>query len=428
MIKIRKSQILTLFLLLSSQMMVAQASNPCQAVVELTIKCINEHTTEPLQAHLSPDFTMAAQTGQIAQMVLKQLFTQLDDEVVSYTKKSEQVKEQETVLVYTINYQKRGERAATFIFDRDHRLKELILFEMTVKTMSEKTEIVKNEAPVVEVPFELAGKLIAVTVFLNGKERKFILDSGAPKVILNAKYLPAKADSVQALSSSKGVSGPIGGMNIDTVEQLSFAGIQLQQQQVITLDLSHLEAALDYEFHGLIGFELIKDYDLVFDYKNRILTLIDPNYFDTYQQENLAAHQMTITPFELSGHIPVIQAKVGHQDLKLGIDSGAESNLLDESFFHSLKTHLYNIEFETLNGADNLPKEVKKGSVKEMKIGTQVFQNLPTSFSDISHLNEGYHLNIDGLIGYPLLSKQKTLISFFREELIFIAHSKIDDE
>ena len=45
---------------------------------------------------------------------------------------------------------------------------------------------------------------------------------------------------------------------------------------------------------------------------------------------------------------------------------------------------------------------------------------LPFTFNDISHLNNAYKMEIDGLIGYEVLSKQKTLISYKRKEIIFI--------
>jgi hypothetical protein len=94
--------------------------------------------------------------------------------------------------------------------------------------------------------------------------------------------------------------------------------------------------------------------------------------------------------------------------------------LINETLFESLKKNIKRIKVDELLGADNQPKKVKKGKVKNTTIGAKSFKNLKTVFSDISHLNEGYKLNLDGLIGYEVLSKQKTLISFDRKEMIFI--------
>ena len=40
-------------------------------------------------------------------------------------------------------------------------------------------------------------------------------------------------------------------------------------------DLSHLENGT--EVYGLIGYDVHRDYDLLFDYKGKTLTLIDPD-------------------------------------------------------------------------------------------------------------------------------------------------------
>lgn len=48
-------------------------------------------------------------------------------------------------------------------------------------------------------------------------------------------------------------------------------------------DLSHLEKGTDV--YGLIGYDVYKDYDLMFDYKKKTMTLIDPDYTETFLKE-----------------------------------------------------------------------------------------------------------------------------------------------
>ena len=233
--------------------------------------------------------------------------------------------------------------------------------------------------------------------------------------------MPETKATKKHLSTSKGVSGNISGMDITTVEKLDFAGISLKNQDVISMDLSHLEVSLGTEFYGLIGYELIKDYDILFDYENLQLTLIDPDAFESYKTEKWSSFTLESVPFDLMHHIPVVNAQVGDSVLTYGIDCGAESNLISESMFESLQQHTESIQRDQLLGADNLPRTVNKGKVNGTRIGTKSFDGLSTVFSDISHLNDGYKLNIDGLIGYEVLHKQKTLLSYARKELVFIA-------
>lgn len=398
----------------------AQDESQCRKLVELTKECINNKDSEGLTQHLSKEFTMAGQTGQIAPMVLEQVLSQLNDPIVSITPVSSNKVGNELELKYLFEYSEMGEKETFFRFDENNMLNELELFQMEVKTMSEETKITQNDKKVIEIPFTMAGNLIVVDVLLNGKKRKFILDSGAPKVILNAKYVAKKEGYSHRLSSSKGVNGGISGMDFTRVEHLDFAGIQLKDQEVISMDLAHLEEELDFEFHGLIGYEVVKDFDLLFDYDNHQLTLIAPDHFEQFRTEELTKNRLSSVPFQMGDHIPIIEAKVGNEIVHLGIDTGAETNLLDDDLFASLGSHVRNVESDTLSGAGKQSKVVQSGDVKKLTIGQSVFKDASTFFSDISHLNEGYQLALDGLIGYPILSNQKTLISFRRKELTFI--------
>jgi len=398
----------------------AQEIDQCKEIVKVTIESINNQSTEKLKGHLSDDFTIAGQKGEIAKLVLNQLFSQLGDSVKSYEEVSQNKIDDGIQLIYKIHYEKMGLKEATFTFNESNLLKELALFNMEIKTMSNDTEVVNSDEDTIEIPFKMAGNLIAVKVLLNGEYRTFILDSGAPKVILNSKYIIGRDTIKRSISSSKGVSGNISGMDIIEVNQLDFGGVKMNNQEVITMDLSHLEESLDTEFYGLIGYDLIKDYDIVFDYEKLTLTFINPTIFQKYRRENLSDATLERVPFNLEAHIPIVKAQVGNKIVSYGIDCGAESNLLTETLFQSLKKHTKDIRMDELVGADNQPKKVKKGKIKRTSIGNICFKNLETLFSDISHLNEGYKMDIDGLIGYEVLHKQKTLISYDRSEVIFI--------
>lgn len=397
----------------------AQELDKCRDIVNVTIESINDHSAEKLQAHLADDFALAGQKGETAKLVLNQLFSQIRESVKSYDEVSQHEKDDGLQLVYKIHYENMGLKEATFTFNESNLLKDLALFDMKVKTMCSDPEVVASPEDVIEIPFKMAGRLIAVEVLLSGQYRTFILDSGAPQVILNSKYFAEGDTRVNSISNSKGANGSISGMDIIKVNQLDFAGIKMNNQDVITMDLSHLEESLGTEFYGLIGYGLIKDYDIVFDYEKLNLTLINPAIFESYWKENLSGRALERVPFDLEGHIPIVKAQVGDKILSYGIDSGAESNLLSETLLQPLQKHTKRIKMDELVGADNQPKNVKKGKIKNTTIGNLSFKNLETLFSDISHLNEGYKIQIDGIIGYEILHKQKTLLSYHRSEIIF---------
>ena len=70
--------------------------------------------------------------------------------------------------------------------------------------------------------------------------------------------------------------------------ELSFGGLKMINQDFLTLDLSNIEEEANAgEIYGLIGYELIKDYDILFNYKTLEITLISPSSFDKYRKKCL---------------------------------------------------------------------------------------------------------------------------------------------
>ncbi|MCF6297393.1 MAG: aspartyl protease family protein [Flavobacteriaceae bacterium] len=411
-----------LLTILTIQTSLSQNLEQCREIVKITTEAINTKSTVELENNLASDFEIANQKGQMAKIVLKQLFTQLGETVESYKEINTQTLENTLILTYSIYYSKMGEKNAIFVFDEQNKLKKLELFKMEVKTMDDsERKISKPKNDVITIPFFMIGNLMAVEVMLNNEKKIFLFDSGSPKVILNSKYIK-KNDTIKtkSISSAKGVNGSISGLNIELVEKIEFAGITMGNQKILTLDISHIEKSLETEIFGLIGYEIVKDYDLLFDYQKKVLILINPDYFAQYKQKKLLNSKLTIIPFELSSHIPVIKTIIGKKTYSFGIDCGAEVNLMDAKLLKPVTKYLKHIEKDTLSGADKNSKEVAKGLIKKMKIGKLQFKNLNTVFNDMSHLNNGYKLQLDGLIGFEILSKQRTIISYNRKEMIII--------
>lgn len=413
-----KTILTILFLLSVTHPIFSQGTTKCKEIVENTFQAIDEHSPEKLFSYLAEDFTIAGQKGEIAKKVLKQLISQLT--INSYEEQKIIDDEETKKFIYSVDYNGLGVKQSVFTFNKNCELKALELFQMEVKVLKEgETKIDKPSDNIIKIPFKMTGNLIAVQVFLNGQERTFLLDSGSPRVALNSKYISTEKEQ-NTISSAKGVTdNTISGMNIQKGVNLNFGGIQINNQKVVTIDLSHLEESLNTNIYGLIGYEMIKDYDLLIDYENQVLTLIKPNFFDTFRKNNLGGADFKKVPIKMRGHIPVLEVQIGKQNLNFGIDTGAESNLIKNTLFANLQEHLNKVRTDNLWGADKSSVEVKSGTIDKMFINGKTFRNLETVFTDINHLNKDKEMKIQGLIGFPILSKQKTIISFKREEILF---------
>ena len=155
-------------------------------------------------------------------------------------------------------------------------------------------------------------------------------------------------------------------------------------------------------------------------YKNQELTLITPEHYGEYKKQHFSNSKLTVVPFQMTSHLPLVQARIGNNDYTFALDTGAEANLIDVKFFERVSEELKKIKKNTLSGLDQNSKEANSGKLKKLFIGGKTFKNRATIFGDIYHLNKDDDYKIDGIIGYEVLSKQKTLISFDRKEIVFI--------
>ncbi len=412
-------------LLLSAICLKAQSLTDCENIVRETVNAINSYSSEAVQPYLSPDFECSGQKGDVANLVLNATidkFKQLNDSITKYERISESRDGNTLTLVYSFTYSKIGDRTTTFVFDGENKIKSLELLKVTAKQPDMGFKFEKPQAKVITVPITLSkDNLIVTQAVINGEKHNFIIDSGCPILYLNSKYFSGSDDNGTRVGTAEDVNGKIsGGQDVISVGSFDFNGIRADSIKVMMSDLSHLENGT--EVYGLIGYDVYRDYDLLFDYKEKALTLIDPEYTETFLKEHRCKYEEV--PIEMSNgmrHIPLIKGQIDTAYLTFAIDCGAGGNLIDLGLWKEFKNNLRRVKTATLKGVSNDEgTEVHKGKLKGLKIGGKTFRNTRTVFNDISHLNSNTDERIDGLIGYEILSRQKTILSYKNRKLIFI--------
>lgn len=421
-----KKVCIAVLLLFGAVCLNAQSLTDCENVVKETVNAINGYSVETLRRYLASDFECSGQKGDVADQVLNAIIgmlAQSNDSIEKYEKISDERNGDMLTLDYTFIYSKHAKSRTTFVFDKENKIKRLDLFSVTVKQADKGFKFEKPQSKVITVPITLTkNNMIVTQAAINGEKHNFIIDSGCPILYLNSKYFRGNDDEEGArMSSSEDVNGKIsGGQDVITVDSFDFNGIRANGIKVMASDLSHLEKGTDV--YGLIGYDVYKDYDLMFDYKKKTLTLIDPDYTETFLKER--KYEYDEVPFEMSKtmrHIPLIKAQIDTVSLTLGIDCGAGNNLIDSKRWDEFESMLRRVKTTKLKGISNDEgAEVHVGELKSLKIGGKTFRHTQTVFNDVSHFNRNKDERIDGLIGYEVLSKQKTILSYKNTKLIFI--------
>lgn len=403
---------LGLLLLCASVNAFAQNVSECEKVVAQTVECINGNKISELTPLLAEDFTIQGQKGAVATKVLEMLFPKLG-KINSFEKVSETTTDNALSINCLLDYATMGKKETTFVFNSDNKLRTIEFAFLQIKSMDAKqTKVQQSAEAIIRIPFRLIGKMTVVdSVLVDGVKRSFLFDSGSPMVIFNKKT------SVSSLSSTKGIGGNVNNSDIEKVSSLDFYGLRMENQDVLVTDLSHLEANLGVEFYGLIGYNLFNGYDVLYDYEKQVITLIKSDKLTEYLYQNFAKAKQSSVPFETtekSNHLPILKVEIGENQLKMALDCGATANTLNEKHLSPLKKHLKSITTANISGGDANKLSRTLAVVKKMKIGNEVFKNQSTTFTDTPQKD------CDGIIGYEVLSKQKTLVSYSRKELIFI--------
>lgn len=319
----------------------AQDRAACERIVRLVAEAVGAGSIGEIEPFLAPGFIFSGQEGDRARAVMKLLVAQLGERVERIETVRQERTEEGLELVCAFTYAGRlGRKEATFLFDGEGRLKRLELLPIRVRTLGDKGgTFARPAARQLDIPVRRLGNLLTATALLDGRERTFILDNGAPRLMLNSRRcVPVRDTAALRISSSKGVNASIAGMDIVTISGFDFHGIRAGGGEFLCFDMSHLEDGT--EVFGLLGYEVYKDYDLLFDYGAGMLTLLDPAVTDSCVRRLACGRPVTEVPVRMEGHVACVEARIGTHTLRLGIDCGAGTDLLDDGLWDSLRSDL----------------------------------------------------------------------------------------
>jgi len=261
----------------------------------------------------------------------------------------------------------------------------------------------------VNLPFEMVKGIMFVEADVNEEEGSFILDTGAPELVIN------DPDYGNGSFLARGISGSMPAQ-WTTVDLFEWAGTQYWKMKAMAIDLSHLELVTDREISGIIGYSVLKNYEVFMDYENYQIRLTKPK-----KNSNRGQSPMIAIPFELKGHLPVIEVMVGTQKLVMGLDTGASTNLISKKLRKKIQPScLVPLGKGVLAG---LSYEAQASSAVHIRC-TQIegvdYPNMKFIFVNISHFNQGVkNGKIDGLLGFPFFNSGK--FSFdYQNQILYV--------
>ena len=262
-----------------------------------------------------------------------------------------------------------------------------------------------------KIPFELVNGLVLVNASINGDTGSFILDTGSPMVVVN----PRNVEGLQPGESQQNYA--FKGRPVK-VKHFSWAGIEREGMDALAMDISYLEDASHRKIHGVIGYEVLRKYEVMFDCRNQVLLLYEPHHSWIHEREA----PIFSLRFQMRDQLPVVKARIGGKKVHLGLDTGGTTNLLSEKLLEQIPAaSIGKAKQEKVLGLANIPEYKKSAMIGDIEVDGIPLHTSSFLFTDLSHLNDAH---IEGLLAMPFLSKFRFSINFKKKRVYVWSHGE----
>ena len=270
------------------------------------------------------------------------------------------------------------------------------------------------------IPFSRAGNLILIRAKADTITGNFILDTGAPGLVLNITYFRDYTSTTDHNEEQSGITGTASGVRKTEVKELSFGCIKNTAVPADLLSLGHLENLKGIKILGLIGLSLFQQFEMIIDYENNLLHLhrFGKKDKNTYRNALLAdTSKYNVVPIEIWNNKMVTRTTMAGKKLRLIIDSGAESNLLDSRLPAKIFENVEILKRVQLNGAGDKKVEALYGNLSNLTIGNQNTGSLPVIITNLEKTCLADNSCIDGILGFDFLSLHKIGFNFVNNKM-----------
>ena len=308
------------------------------------------------------------------------------------------------------NYQDRSQSQTALSHDQESNIKSC--FALVFNQISWDTEYTAR------LPFEFVGRLIAVEATIDTEIGRFIFDTGSSDLILNSQHFTSSSTALQ--SQSIGSTGIVQSIQKTWIDNLNLDRIDLKNISAQVTDLTHIEESKKTKILGIIGFYVIKDYEVFIDYRYRqiILTKVDKKG-RRYHAVGISEIPYDSLDFDLQRHAIILKAQVADEELKFNLDTGAEINLLDSRVSDKVLNNFKILRRVNMVGIGKDKVEVLAGSLHGVICGPEASYPMRTLLTNTDYIRNMTNTRVDGVFGYEFLQSKRISINYKRNKIYF---------
>ncbi len=255
----------------------------------------------------------------------------------------------------------------------------------------------------VRMPFRFAGNLILIQVRVDTLVGDFILDTGAPHLVLNRTYFRNYPMYGEVMAA--GITGTAGTGSQTRVGKLDFGGLQFDNVDADVVSLGHLESQRGTKILGLIGLNLLKKLELTIDFTEGYLEFARINRQGDPIDNPMPKADSEAMELRMTGSFRLIflNGTIGGKMLRFCLDTGAETNVMHSELSNKVMQQVKLLRTASVSGSGAKPSEALIGRLNMLSMSCGDYPSLSTSIINISGLQEIYQESIDGILGMDFL-------------------------
>jgi len=272
------------------------------------------------------------------------------------------------------------------------------------------------------IPFKLIDHLIVVEAEILKQKGNFIIDTGSENLILNQVHFSNFYEYQRKEEASSGILQTIDNPYEKRIKEFALSHFKLKNKTSDVINLSHIETSKKIKLLGIIGYSILKDYEVFIDLHLNQITLTKVDRFGNKLNDKVYLEKITDSlDFTLKNHAIIVNGTVNYQAIRFALDSGAEFNQINKSVNKKALRYFIPKRRLSLSGAGNRTIKVMAGKLHRVKLSKTIyFGPMQTVLTNLEKMNDAFGTQVDGILGYEFFSQKRTIINYQKEKLYFI--------
>lgn len=272
------------------------------------------------------------------------------------------------------------------------------------------------------IPFKLVDRLIVIEGELKGKKGKFIFDTGSEKLLINKVHFSDLILHDDKTSTTTGVMDYVDNPIQKRIQNFSLKGLSLQNKTSDLIDLSHIEASKKIKILGILGYSILKDYEVFVDLHLNQITLTKTDAKGNTLGKDIYLEKIVDSiSFKLKKHAILIDGYINKKKARFALDSGAEFTQINNRIHKQSIKAFYPKGRIILRGASDKKLEVIQGNLFRVQLSKTVyFGPMKTILTSFMRINEAFGSKLDGILGHDFFAQKRAIINYKKQKIYFI--------